>query len=106
MIEIVSEYQTRKTRKSTVFTKSFCIYIIKPCQICYGFFENDSILNGTFSVFTKIIDIFNKHIRRHMTLEGLSSVCAKLEPASFKNNENTRDKCPAKISPNALLMLI
>ena len=22
-----------------------------------------------------------------MTLEGLSSICAKLEPASFKNNE-------------------
>ena len=29
----------------------------------------------------------DKNKRCHMTLEGLSSACAKLEPASSKNNE-------------------
>ena len=56
------------------------------------FYENDFILNATFSVFTKTTDTFNKNKRCHMTLELLSSVCAKLEPASSENNE-----CPAKI---------
>ena len=32
-----------------------------------------------------------------MTLEGLSSVCVKLELASSKEYRNTRDKCPAKV---------
>ena len=38
MIQIIlNVIKTRKTRKSTVFTKSHCLYVIKPCQICYGF---------------------------------------------------------------------
>ena len=51
------------------------------------FYENDSILNATFSAFTKTTDTFNKNKRCHMTLEGLSSVSAELEPAGFKNNQ-------------------
>ena len=51
------------------------------------FYENDSILNATFSTFTKTIDTFNKNKCCHMTLEVLSCVCAKLVPASSKNNE-------------------
>ena len=37
---------------------------------------------------------YNQH---HTTLGGLSSVCAKIEPASSKNNENIQDKCHAEI---------
>ena len=51
------------------------------------FYENDSFLNATFSAFTKTTDTFNKNKRCYMTLEGLSSVCAKLELASSKNNK-------------------
>ena len=61
MIEIVS-----------VFTKSFCLYIINPCQICYGFMKK---------AFTKTTNTFDKNNRCHTTVGGLSSVCAKLEPA-------------------------
>ena len=32
-----------------------------------------------------------------MILEGLSSVCAKLEPASSDNDEILEIKCPSKI---------
>ena len=39
------------------------------------------------SAFTKTTDTFNKNKRCHMTLEGLSSVCAKLDPASSKHNK-------------------
>ena len=49
--------------------------------------ENDPILNAIFSAFKKATDSFYKNKRCHMTLEGLSSVCAKLEPASSENNE-------------------
>ena len=51
------------------------------------FYENDSILNGTFVAFTQTTNTFDKNKRCYMTLEGLSSVCVKLEPASYKNNE-------------------
>ena len=51
------------------------------------FYENDSILNATFSAFKKATESFNINKRCHMTLEGVSSVCAKLELAGSKNNE-------------------
>ena len=51
------------------------------------FYENDSILHTTFSAFTKTTDKCNKNKQCHTTLKGLRSVCAKLEPASSKNNE-------------------
>ena len=54
------------------------------------FYENDSILNATISAFTKTADTFSKNKRCHMTSEGLSTVCAKLEPASSENNEILR----------------
>ena len=53
------------------------------------FYENDSILNATIFGFYKDnrTDTFDKNKRCHLTLEGLSSVCAKLDPASSKNNK-------------------
>ena len=40
-----------------------------------------------FLALTKTTDTFNKNKRCHMTLEGLSSVCAKLEPSISENNK-------------------
>ena len=51
------------------------------------FYENDSILTQHFLAFTKTKDTFDKNKQCHKTLEGLSSVCGKLEPASSKSNE-------------------
>ena len=51
------------------------------------FYENDSILNAIFFGFAKTTETFDKNKRCYMTLEGLTSVCAKLELASSKNNE-------------------
>ena len=52
------------------------------------FYENDFIVNATFSVFTKTTDTFNKNKRCHITLEGLRAVSvSKLGPAGSKNNE-------------------
>ena len=70
---------------------------IKPCQIFYGFMKTTLFLTLHYWAFTKTPDIFNKNKRYHIIFEGWSSVCTKLESASFKNNENTRDTCPAKI---------
>ena len=50
------------------------------------FYENHSILNASFFGIYKN----NRHKNKqcHMTFEGLSSVCANLEPAgSTENNE-------------------
>ena len=60
--------------------------IINPCQICYGFTKM-TILNAIFFGIYKDTDTFNKNKLCHMNLEGLSSVCAKLEPSSSKDNE-------------------
>ena len=57
---------------------------VSPGSNMLWFYENDSILSATFSAVTKTTDTFNKNKRCHMNLEGLSSVCAKLEPASSK----------------------
>ena len=54
-----------------------------------------------FSVFTKTTDTFNKNRRCHMALEGLSSVCAKLQPASSKNNEILEINVLQKFTPPA-----
>ena len=52
------------------------------------FYENDSIFNANLLAFTKTTtDTFNKNKRCYVTLKGLSSVYAKLELASSKNNE-------------------
>ena len=66
------------------------------------FYENDSILNATFSTFTKTTDTFNKIKRCQTTLEGLSSVCTILEPASSKNNEILEINVLQKFTPHAL----
>ena len=71
----------------------------------FWFYENDSILNATFSAFTKTTDTFNKNKQLHMTLEGLSNVCAKLEPASSKNNEIFEINVLPKFTLHALWQL-
>ena len=48
-------------------------------------------------------DTLNKNKRCHMTLEGLSSVCAKLKPASSKNNEIPEINVLQKFTSHALL---
>ena len=68
------------------------------------FYENDSILIATFSAFKKATDSFNKNKQCHMILEGLSSVCAKLEPASSKNNEKLEINVLQKFTSHALLL--
>ena len=70
------------------------------------FYENDSILNATFSAFAKTTDKFNKNKRCHMTLEGLSSVCAKLETASSKNNEILEINVLQKFTSHALYVML
>ena len=94
--------KTRKTQKSTVFTKSFCIYIIKPCRISYCFMKTTLFWTLHFSTFTKTTDTFKKNKRCHMALEGLNSVCAKLELASCKNNEMLRINVLKKFTSHAL----
>ena len=51
------------------------------------FYENESVLDATFLAFTKTTDRFNKNKRDHVTLERLSSVCTKKEPAGSKTNK-------------------
>ena len=46
----------------------------------------------------------HKNRQFHMTLEGLSSVCAKLEPASSKNNELLEINVLLKYTPHALYL--
>ena len=55
-----------------------------------------------FSAFTKTTDTFNKNKRWHITFEGMISVCAKLEPASFKNNEILQINVLQKFTSHAL----
>ena len=55
-----------------------------------------------FSAFTKTTDRFNKNKRCHMTLKGLSSVCAKLEPASSKTSEILEKNVLQKFTSHAL----
>ena len=68
-------------------------------------YENDSILNATFSAFKKATDSFNKKKRCYMTLERLSSVCSNLEPDYFKNNEILEINVVQKFTSPALLFL-
>ena len=98
MIEVMSEcLKNEKMPKSTVFTLSFAFTFIKPCQICYGFMKTTLLLIIHFLAITKTTDTFNKNKQCHMTLERLSSVCAKLEPAGSKNNEILKINNPEKI---------
>ena len=66
------------------------------------FYENDPILNATFSTFTKTTDTFNKNKRCHMSLHGLSIVCVKLEPTSSKYNEILEINVLQKFTSHAL----
>ena len=59
-----------------------------------------------FSAFTKTTDSFNKNKWCHMTLEGLSSVCAKLEPASSKNNEILEINVLQKFTSHSLYSIL
>ena len=55
-----------------------------------------------FSAFTNTTDTFSKNKWYHMILEGLSCVCAKLEPASSKNNEILEINVLQKFTPHTL----
>ena len=68
------------------------------------FYENDSILNNTSLAFTTTTDTFNKSKQYHMTLEGLGSVCAKLEPTGPKNNEILEINVLQKFTSHALFV--
>ena len=71
-------------RKNSLFLQNHFAFTLSNML---RFYENDYIMNATILAFTKITDTFDKNKRCHLTLEGLSSVCAKLNPASSKNNE-------------------
>ena len=62
-------------------------------------------LNAIFSALKKATDSFNKNKRCHITLKGLSSVCAKLEAASSKNNEILEINVLQKFTSHALLQV-
>ena len=64
--------------------------------------ENNSILTLHFSALTKTTDTFNKNKRCHKILEGLSSVCVKLEPASSKSNKILKINALQKFTVHAL----
>ena len=66
------------------------------------FYENDSILTLHFSAITNTTDTFNKPKLCHKTLEGLNSVCGKLEPASSKSNEILKINVLQKFTVHAL----
>ena len=64
-----------------------------------SFLCNHSI-NAVLTGFNR--DTFNKNKRCHMTLEGLSSVCTKLESASSKNNKIYEINVLQKFTSHAL----
>ena len=67
------------------------------------FYENDSFPSATFfSIYKNTADTFNKSKRYHMTSDGLSSVCAKLEPTSYKNIEILEINVLQKFTSHAL----
>ena len=66
------------------------------------FYENDSILTLHFSAITNTTDTFNKNKLCHKILEGLNSVCGKLEPASSKSNEILKINVLQKFTVHAL----
>ena len=66
------------------------------------FYENDSIQNASFFGIYKDNSTLNKNKQCHMTLEGLSSVCAKLEPASSKSSEILEINVLQKLTMHAL----
>ena len=76
-----------KGEKWTVFTKSFCITLSNLVEYVMVLWKWFVFWTLRFSAFTKTTDTFSKNKRCHVTLEGLSSVCVKLEPASSTNNE-------------------
>ena len=77
--------------KLTIFALNFtlilCLVLLHPIKMALMLWlhENDPIL--TAASFLALTDIPYKYNQCHTTLGGLSSVCAKLQPASSKNNE-------------------
>ena len=93
--------KTRQARKSTVFTNHFA-FTLSNLVKCYGFMKTTLFWTLHFSAFTKTTDTINKNKRCHMTFEVLSSICAKLEPVSSKNNEMLEINILQKFTPRAL----
>ena len=98
MIEIVSEW---KNAKINCVCKIILHLNYQTLSNMLWFYENGSILNATFLGIYKTTDTFDKDERCHTTLKGLSSVCAKLELPSSKNN----DKLEIKVLQNLHRML-
>ena len=91
-------------RKNRLFYKIILPLHYQTLPIMLWFYENDSVLNATFFGIYKFTfkDTFNNNKQCHITLEGLNSVCAKLEPASSKNNEILKINVLQKSTPHAL----
>ena len=70
-----------KQQNSTVFYNIILYLHYQTVPNTSWFYENHSILSATF------LGIYKDNSRCHMSLEGLRSVCAKLAPTSYKNNE-------------------
>ena len=64
--------------QNRLFLQNHSSFTLSTLSNMLWFYQNDPILNATFSAFTKPTDTFNKNEQCYMTLEGLSSVCAKI----------------------------
>ena len=90
--------------KSTIFAWNFtsilCMLLLKPVKtsLMLWLHGNDSILRALLA----LLGILYKFTQCHTTLGGLSSVCAKLLPASSKNNEILKINVLQKFMPRAL----
>ena len=77
-----------KTQKLTALQNHFASLHYQPLSNMLWFYENGSILSATFFWHLQRLQThLTKNKLCHMILEGLSSVCAKLEPASSKGKE-------------------
>ena len=86
----LQQHQTKDSGRIQSKNRHLMIEIASECD-----------LKLNFSAFTKTTDTFNKNKRFHMILEGLSSVCAKLEQATSTNNgileTNVLQKAPVEL---------
>ena len=84
-----------------IFQKSFYFSNIKSGQLCYSCMETTLFQNMHFSAFTKRADTFSKSNQCRIKWEGVSSICVKLEPASYENNEMQEIIVEQKFTPHA-----
>ena len=85
--------------ENPLFLQNHFAFTLTNLSNMLRFYENDSILNATFSAFTKTTNTSNKNNRCPW---WLSSVCTKLKPATTKNNEILEINVLQKFTPHAL----